>query len=87
LQDKLLNPAHGGGRLPKYLDVPDLTDADLLIKVLLPLFDSLPEAHSDRALDWVVSRWDTLKLNEELCTALSRTRFVTAGENLFWYPF
>jgi len=83
VQAKLLNPAQGAEKLPKHLGVADLTDADILVKVLLPIFDSLPDAHAVRALEWVVSRWDVLKLNEEVCAALRKTEFVTAGRHPF----
>ena len=49
------------------------------VQVLLPINDRLSEEQRSRALEWIVARWDVLKLNADLCTALSATAFVTAG--------
>ena len=81
MQAKLLDPSHHGDRLPKHLGVPDLTDADLLIQVLLPDFETSSRQRQEAILLWIVNNWTRLRANAGLCEALSKTPFVTAGKD------
>ena len=81
---KLLNPSHQGDKLPKHLGVADLTDADLLTKVLLPEFAEGLAQQQDAILLWIVNNWPRLRANEELCKTLSQTKFVTSGSFTFF---
>lgn len=79
VQVKLLDPSQQGDRLPKHLGVQELTEADLLIKVLLPNFSDWPMRIQEATLQTVVNNWFRLKHSQELCRVLSETKFVVTG--------
>ena len=84
-QMRLLEHSLQHSVLYELLEILDLREADILMKVIIPNLDTLPPAAVNKALAFLVSHWETLKSNEALLEMLSAACFVTAGElvNIF----
>ena len=64
-------------RLLEFLGALVCDDISILLELLLPNFNVLDEHVQDSVLKYIRQRWDTLKSNPDIVSALKKLAFVT----------
>ncbi|GLI60510.1 hypothetical protein VaNZ11_002673 [Volvox africanus] len=83
---RLLLPQPGAARLYTLLDVPSLTAAGFLGRVVLPHLGGLPDGIRAMLLTHVQSNWNRLRTDESLLAVLRDTPFVTSADGALKRP-